>query len=574
MSGTMFFFAFNWDELHKFIKLSLVLILIISTIVININSVKDSLLFNTTLWIAIVGIGIEFAIFGQIYQTGADAYNLFVAWSIFALGFVVVSSSSINWFTYLILLNTSIFLYIIQSLHINFTSTIAIKIVFNIFTLFILYFLVDIKKLLYFNWIYKVNYLYLILLLTGLLMTEVIDSFSFYSIFIIVYLALIYYNKGTNDIFTESLSILSLVFLISAFSSNIVPTGSGKVYFSILVFIIASVVAVQYITNKFKNENISLNFNKLPWMTHLFIFILSIFSAFAIILFGSLAGMLSTTENILFISLSIFIITLALRKEQHSSLNWYYGFLVAIILSQIGIFIGLSMLLTNDVVLIFNINVAFLTIAILQILLFIIIKDYINRILNIVVFCISIVFIQYGTISYFSVISLLLVLTFIITFTKYSKKDFYSFTKVIDDGIILSIFVLSSFIIFKDNTIFVNTLFFQIISSVLLLYVIYVSLKINNILSMKIMIFIIISVIATSYIPSLNSILLLLIISFHIRKKYLTIFSIIVAVTCVSFWYYNIELSLLYKSIYMICAGLSMMMSYYFINKKENLCEI
>ena len=574
MSGIMFFFAFNWDELHKFIKLSFVPILIIGIIIIHLNSLKKSLISHITLWMAIVAIGIEFAIFGQVYQTGADAYSLFVAWCVFSFGFVVVSSSSIIWFTYLILLNTSISLYMTQSLHTDFNDNIAVSIIFNIFTLCILYFLILKKKLLNFNWIYKLNYIYLILLLTILLMIEFIDTFSFYSLFILVYLALIYYNKEKNDILTEALSMFTLVFLLSAFSSNITSNGGGKVYLSVLIFIISSVRAVKYIINKFKKKNISLSFEKLPWMAHIFIFVLSIFSAIGIIVFASVAGILNTPEGILIMSLTIFSIALFLRKKQHSSLNWYYGFLVAIILSQIGIFIGLNELVLDYKINIFNIKLAMLVIGTIQVLLFVMIKDYIHRILNIVIFCLSIVFIQTDTLSYYALMLLLVFLTLFIIIDKYFKKPFLRLTQTINDGFIVSIFILSLLIIFKDTSLLINTLVFQIFSSILLLYVIYESLKINKQWSVKIMAILLLTTIATSYIPPLNSILVLLIISLHIKNKYLSMLSIIVIIICISRWYYNIELSLLFKSIYMICAGLAMITSYYFMNKRKNLCEI
>ncbi len=577
MSGTIFFFAYNWDEIHKFVKLGLVLILTLGAITIHLNSVQESLIAHITLWMAIVGIGIELTVFGQVYQTGADAYNLFVAWSIFAFGFVIVSSSSINWFTYLILLNLTISLYISQSLHIDFNSTIAIKIIFNIFTTAILYFLIEKKKLLYFNWLYKLNLIYLILLLCILLMIEFLDSFSFYSLFIIIYLVLLYYIKEKDDILIESTAVLSLVFLVPAFASNIVSNGTGKIYLGVFAFVISSIVALQYLIGKIKTSDISLNYEKLPWMTHLFIFTVSIFSAIGIILVGGLLHIV-TKDSVLFLGVIVLVIALALRKKQKSSLNWYYGLFVSIILSEIAIFSGLMIPEDYKEIFIMHIPLAIFSIALLQILLFLLIKDYIQRILNIVVFSICVVYANGDSLSFLNMISLLFILTLFVILSYYSKKEFFIFTKNINDGLIVSIFMLSFFLMFNtsidSSVLFSSIITYQILSSILLLYVAYEGLKTNNLLSVKIMIVTFLTIIATSYIPALNAILTLFILSFHIRKKYLTIFSLVVIVTSVSLWYYNMELSLLYKSIYMICAGLAMVASYYFINKKENLCEI
>ncbi len=577
MSGTMFFFAYNWDEIHKFTKLGLTLILILGAITIHLSSIQESLIAHTTLWMAIIGIGIELAIFGQVYQTGADAYNLFVAWSIFAFGFIILSSSSINWFTYLILLNLSLSLYISQSLHIDFNGTIAIKIIFNIFTTAILYFLVERKKLIHFNWLYKLNLIYVLSLLSILLLSEFIGSFSFYSLFAIIYLLLLYHIKEKDDTLLESITILSLVFLIPALASNIAPSGTGEIYFGVLIFIISSVAALKYLIDKIKTSNLSLNYEKLPWMIHLFIFTISIFSAIGIILVGGLLHII-TKDSVLFLGVILLVIILALRKEQKTSLSWYYGLFVSIILSEIAIYSGLIIPEYYKGIFIIHIPLALFTIALLQILLFVLIKDYIQRILNIVVLSICIIYADGGSLSYLNMISLLFILTLLVVLSHYSKKEFFIFTKNINDGVIVSILIVSFFLMLNtsvnSNILWTSTIAIQILSSILLLYVAYEGLKANNLLSKKTMIVIFLTVFATSYIPSLNSVLTLMVLSFYIRKKHLTLLSLIVIIISISLWYYNIELSLLYKSVYMICAGLAMVTSYYFINKKGSLCEL
>jgi len=575
-SGTIFFFAYNWTEIHKFIKLGLVLVLILGAIVVHLNSTQESLIAHTALWMAMVGIGIELAVFGQIYQTGADVYSLFVAWSIFAFGFVVVSSSSLSWFTYLIILNLSIFLYISQSLNID-NGIVAVKIIFNIFTAAILYFLVEKKKLLYFNWLYKLNLIYLILLFFNLLVFEFIGPFSFYSLFTIAYLALLYYIKEKNDILIESIAILSLVFLVSILSSNIADYTAGRFYFGALFFVASSIVALRYLLGKIKILDISLNYEKLPWMTHLFIFTVVIFSAIGIILSGGLLGII-TESNLLFLGVLMLVAILVLRKKQKSSLYWYYGFFVSIILSEIAIFIGLIILVGYKETFIMHMPLSVVTIALLQFLLFVLIKDYIQRILNIVVFSICIIYANGNSLSSLNLIFLLSILTLFVIFICYSKKEFFLFTKTIIDGLIVSIFILSLFFMFNTTTdssfLLSSMIIFQIFSSMLLFYVAHEGLKTNNLLSTKIMIVTFLTIVATSYIPALNSILTLFVLSFHTRKKHLTIFSLVLTIISISSWYYNIELNLLYKSIYVICAGLAMVVSYYFINKKGNLCEI
>lgn len=111
VSGVVFFFAYNWAALHKFAKIGLTegLIVVTTSFVllpkININ------IRNIVLTGATVLVGVLFAVFGQIYQTGANAYDFFLAWTVFVTLWVIVSNFSPLWLLYLILINTTFILY-------------------------------------------------------------------------------------------------------------------------------------------------------------------------------------------------------------------------------------------------------------------------------------------------------------------------------------------------------------------------------------------------------------------------------------------------------------------------------
>ena len=51
------------------------------------------------------------AVYGQIYQTGADAYELFLSWSLFTIGWVVISRFTPFWLIWLLALNLTLVLY-------------------------------------------------------------------------------------------------------------------------------------------------------------------------------------------------------------------------------------------------------------------------------------------------------------------------------------------------------------------------------------------------------------------------------------------------------------------------------
>ena len=109
--GLVFFFAYNWADLHKFAKIGLTegLILVTTSFVlfpkININ------IRNIILTGASVLVGVLFAVFGQIYQTGANAYEFFLAWTVFVTLWVIVSNFAPLWLFYLVLINTTLILF-------------------------------------------------------------------------------------------------------------------------------------------------------------------------------------------------------------------------------------------------------------------------------------------------------------------------------------------------------------------------------------------------------------------------------------------------------------------------------
>jgi len=106
--GLMFFLAYNWTDLHKFAKLGIVqgVLLILGAFLFF----RKKLDFTAQLLLTgvVFMIGISFAVFGQIYQTGADAYDLFLVWTLAAIPFTVISRFPALWLIFLILANITL----------------------------------------------------------------------------------------------------------------------------------------------------------------------------------------------------------------------------------------------------------------------------------------------------------------------------------------------------------------------------------------------------------------------------------------------------------------------------------
>lgn len=115
--GIVFFFAYNWADLHKFTKLGLVEGLIVVTTVLALLPTINITIRNIILTGAAMIVGALFAVFGQIYQTGANAYDFFLGWTVFISLWVVVSNFAPLWLLYIALINTTIILYAEQVTH-------------------------------------------------------------------------------------------------------------------------------------------------------------------------------------------------------------------------------------------------------------------------------------------------------------------------------------------------------------------------------------------------------------------------------------------------------------------------
>ena len=102
-AGILFFFAYNWADLHKFVKIGLVEGLITTTTLIVLFSKLNSDIKNIILTGASILVGVLFAVFGQIYQTGANAYDFFLGWTVFITLWVAISNFAPLWFIFIIL---------------------------------------------------------------------------------------------------------------------------------------------------------------------------------------------------------------------------------------------------------------------------------------------------------------------------------------------------------------------------------------------------------------------------------------------------------------------------------------
>ena len=110
-AGTVFFFAYNWNGMSKFLKLGLAELMIVISVVIPMLPGLKTDARKIISSAAPVLIGALLLVYGQVYQTPALEYDFFLQWLIFSTLWVLVSDFAPLWLLYLILLHATIISY-------------------------------------------------------------------------------------------------------------------------------------------------------------------------------------------------------------------------------------------------------------------------------------------------------------------------------------------------------------------------------------------------------------------------------------------------------------------------------
>ena len=136
----VFFIAYNWQNLGKIGKFALVEGALAITIALYVSLTfrrQFQLIRQLLLLIASIITGSLLALFGQIYQTGADTWQLFFAWAILITPWVVIARFPALWLLWLGLINAFLLLYLdvanlqFISHHLQNISQVAVLALFN-----------------------------------------------------------------------------------------------------------------------------------------------------------------------------------------------------------------------------------------------------------------------------------------------------------------------------------------------------------------------------------------------------------------------------------------------------------
>ena len=111
----VFFIAYNWLNMGKMGKFALVeaglVISIVFYVALSFRQ-RFQLIRQLLLLIASVITGSLLALFGQVYQTGADTWQLFFGWAVLIIPWVIIARFPALWLLWLGLINAGLMLYL------------------------------------------------------------------------------------------------------------------------------------------------------------------------------------------------------------------------------------------------------------------------------------------------------------------------------------------------------------------------------------------------------------------------------------------------------------------------------
>ncbi len=254
VAGILFFFAYNWADLHKFVKIGLIEgLIIIVTLVIVFSKLKPDIK-NILLTGASILIGVLFAVFGQVYQTGANAYDLFLGWTMAITIWAIIANYGPLWLVYLTLINTTIFLYAEQVAHDwSFIFTCTVLAIVN--TISFIAFLLSSRLSKAYNaptWLLHIIVLGAVCFTTLGIMSGIFERTketydpAFFILFIfavITYTVGIYQGQKQKNGFYLSVIPFSIIIIISTAIIEITQ-GDGGVLLLLSLFLVGSVTLV------------------------------------------------------------------------------------------------------------------------------------------------------------------------------------------------------------------------------------------------------------------------------------------------------------------------------------------
>lgn len=229
-AGIVFFFAFNWYGLNKFLKIGLIETILFSTVLFALFSKSAVLVKNILLTASSILVGALFAVYGQIYQSGATVYDFFLAWTLFVTIWVIMTNYAVLWVLFLYLVNAS-FTFYVQLETSRITEKEAFLMVLLMNGAWLLLFLLLSKKYAYFrlpNWLKNLVFIFIVSTATVAVWEGIFTKYEpiFYALIactLLIYLLGLKYAMSQKNLVFLGTIPFSFICILSAVLTKLVP---------------------------------------------------------------------------------------------------------------------------------------------------------------------------------------------------------------------------------------------------------------------------------------------------------------------------------------------------------------
>ena len=288
IAGITSFTAYNWATMSNVEKLAVPSVLIIAGLVAYLFLEKE-IYKNLAIFFSSFMIGTLFAVYGQVYQTGADVWVLFRKWAIFLIIPMVATGyySVMTLFSIVVAISTSFYLDLyLSGAIVPFLSSLTFGIILMVYPFLQKRFNFKFNNIFY-NTMIGIFY---ICFMTSGFAAIIVDDYSF--IALILYIAFVggIYLVGCGQLKKITVKIFSITALgffgvafIMKMIKNIFFTNVTVYILLSLLVIIGTITAIVKSVDKIENENIKKFKNIVVGFLKIFAFFLLIALVFSLL---------------------------------------------------------------------------------------------------------------------------------------------------------------------------------------------------------------------------------------------------------------------------------------------------
>ena len=288
IAGITSFTAYNWATMSNVEKLAVPSVLIIAGLVAYLFLEKE-IYKNLAIFFSSFMIGTLFAVYGQVYQTGADVWVLFRNWAIFLIIPMVATGyySVMTLFSIVVAISTSFYLDLyLSGAIVPFLSSLTFGIILMVYPFLQKRFNFKFNNIFY-NTMIGIFY---ICFMTSGFVAIIVDDYSF--IALILYIAFVggIYLVGCGQLKKITVKIFSITALgffgvafIMKMIKNIFFTNVTVYILLSLLVIIGTITAIVKSVDKIENENIKKFKNIVVGFLKIFAFFLLIALVFSLL---------------------------------------------------------------------------------------------------------------------------------------------------------------------------------------------------------------------------------------------------------------------------------------------------